>query len=87
MIDAGGDTTRNLVAGGLDALFAHPEQLAWLTEDLDARLPSAVEELLRWVSPVVYMRRTARHDTELDGVHIAAGTKGRHVLRLSQPRP
>jgi cytochrome P450 len=75
LIDAGGDTTRNLVAGGLDALFAHPEQLAWLTEDLDARLPSAVEELLRWVSPVVYMRRKARHDTELDGVHISAGQK------------
>jgi cytochrome P450 len=34
LIDAGGDTTRNLVAGGLDALFAHPDQLAWLIEDL-----------------------------------------------------
>ncbi|MCU1429789.1 MAG: cytochrome [Actinomycetia bacterium] len=75
LIDAGGDTTRNLVAGGLDALFAHPAQLAWLTEDLDARLAPAVEELLRWVSPVVYMRRTAQRDTELDGVRIAAGQK------------
>jgi cytochrome P450 len=43
LIDAGGDTTRNLVAGGIDALFAHPEQLAWLTEDLDSRLAPAVE--------------------------------------------
>ena len=75
LIDAGGDTTRNLVAGGIDALFAHPEQLAWLTEDLDARLAPAVEELLRWVSPVVYMRRTAQRDTELGGVPIAAGQK------------
>jgi cytochrome P450 len=75
LIDAGGDTTRNLVAGGLDALFFHPEQLAWLTEDLDSRLAPAVEELLRWVSPVVYMRRTAQRDTELDGVTIAAGEK------------
>ncbi len=75
LIDAGGDTTRNLVAGGMDALFRHPEQLAWLTEDLDARLAPAVEELLRWVSPVVYMRRTAHHDTELRGVPIAAGQK------------
>jgi cytochrome P450 len=75
LIDAGGDTTRNLVAGGLDALFSYPAQLAWLTESLDNRLPSAVEELLRWVSPVVYMRRTARHDTELGGVAIGAGQK------------
>jgi cytochrome P450 len=75
LIDAGGDTTRNLVAGGMDALFAHPAQLAWLTEDLDARLAPAVEELLRWISPVVYMRRTAQRDTELRGVPIAAGDK------------
>ena len=75
LIDAGGDTTRNLVAGGLDALFAHPDQLAWLTEDLDTRLAPAVEELLRWVSPVVYMRRTAQCDTELRDVTIAAGQK------------
>jgi cytochrome P450 len=75
LIDAGGDTTRNLVAGGVDALFDHPAQLAWLTEDLDTRLAPAVEELLRWVSPVVYMRRTAQRDTELNGVRIAAGQK------------
>ena len=75
LIDAGGDTTRNLVAGGMDALFAHPEQLAWLTDDLDSRLAPGVEELLRWVSPVVYMRRTAQQDTELRGVPIAAGQK------------
>jgi cytochrome P450 len=75
LIDAGGDTTRNLVAGGVDALLDHPDQLAWLLEDLDARLGPAVEELLRWVSPVVYMRRTAQRDTELHGVRIAAGQK------------
>ena len=75
LIDAGGDTTRNLVAGGLDALFAHPAQFAWLMEDLDSRLAPAIEELLRWVSPVIYMRRTAQCDTELDGVHITAGQK------------
>jgi cytochrome P450 len=88
LIDAGGDTTRNLVAGGLDALFGHPEQLAWLTVgadgadggnsdagDLDARMAPAVEELLRWVSPVVYMRRTAQRATEIGDVPIAAGQK------------
>ncbi len=75
LIDAGGDTTRNLVAGGMDALFSHPDQLAWLAHDLDARMAPAVEELLRWVSPVVYMRRTAQQDTELRGMPIAAGQK------------
>lgn len=75
LIDAGGDTTRNLVAGGMDALFAHPDQLAWLRADPDARLNGAIEEMLRWVSPVVYMRRTAQADTEIRGVPIAAGDK------------
>ena len=75
LIDAGGDTTRNLVAGGMDALFEHPDQLAWLRADPDARLGGAIEELLRWISPVVYMRRTAQQDVTLDGVPIAAGDK------------
>jgi cytochrome P450 len=75
LIDAGGDTTRNLVAAGMDALFERPDQRAWLTDDLDSRMGSAVEELLRWVSPVVYMRRTATRDTELGGVAIAEGQK------------
>jgi cytochrome P450 len=75
LVDAGGDTTRNLVAGGMDALFSHPDQRAWLAADLDGRLATAVEELLRWVSPVVYMRRTATCDTTLAGTAIAAGDK------------
>jgi cytochrome P450 len=75
LIDAGGDTTRNLVAGGMDTLFAHPDQLAWLRADLDKRLPSAIEELLRWISPVVYMRRTALHGVTFEGRPIAAGQK------------
>ncbi len=75
LIDAGGDTTRNLLAGGLLALMESPDQLAWLKSDLDARLPGARDELLRWTSPVIYMRRTARRDTELAGKKIAAGDK------------
>jgi cytochrome P450 len=75
LIDAGGDTTRNLVAGGMDALFAHPDQLAWVREDIDARLAGAIEELLRWISPVVYMRRTALRDTEVAGVRVGEGQK------------
>jgi cytochrome P450 len=75
LVDAGGDTTRNLVAGGMDALFAHPGQRAWLMADLDGRLPGAIEELLRGVSPVVHMRRTATVDTVIAGCPVAAGDK------------
>jgi cytochrome P450 len=75
LIDAGGDTTRNLVAGGMDALFDDPAQLTWLRADLDARLPGAIEELLRWISPVVYMRRTVTRDAVLGDQPIAAGDK------------
>jgi cytochrome P450 len=75
LVDAGGDTTRNLLSGGLVALMEHPDQHRWLMADLDARLPAAREELLRWTSPVIYMRRTARRDAELGGKQIREGDK------------
>ncbi len=75
LVDAGGDTTRNLLSGGLLALMEHPGQFAWLLADLDERLPVAREELLRWTSPVIYMRRTARHDVELAGEQIRKDDK------------
>ena len=75
LVDAGGDTTRNLLSGGLLALMENPDALAWLRGDLHARLPAAREELLRWTSPVIYMRRTAKHDTELGGKTVKAGSK------------
>ncbi|MEZ5557815.1 MAG: cytochrome P450 [Pseudomonadales bacterium] len=74
LIDAGGDTTRNLVAGGLHALLEHPDQLARLRAD-PSLIPAAREELLRFVSPVIYMRRTALKDTEIAGQAIRAGDK------------
>ena len=75
LIDAGGDTTRNLLASGLDAMLDHPDQLAWLKADLPGRLPAAREELLRWTTPVIYMRRTARKDAQLGGKTIRQGDK------------
>jgi cytochrome P450 len=74
LVDAGGDTTRNLVAGGMDALFMHPDERRRLTADLEL-LPVAIEEMLRWTSPVIYMRRTATANTELGGRQIEAGQK------------
>jgi len=75
LVDAGGDTTRNLLSSGLIALMNNPDQLAWLKADLAARLPSAREELLRYTTPVIYMRRTAKHDTALAGRQIEEGDK------------
>jgi cytochrome P450 len=75
LVDAGGDTTRNLLGGGMLALCRNPAQLAWLLADLPGRLPGAREELLRYLSPVIYMRRTASRATSIDGVAIAAGDK------------
>ncbi|MCR9095220.1 MAG: cytochrome P450 [bacterium] len=75
LVDAGGDTTRNLVAGGMLALLERPDELARLRGDLDRVLPTAREELLRFTSPVVYMRRTAKQDTEVAGRPIRAGDK------------
>jgi cytochrome P450 len=75
LIDAGGDTTRNLLSAGLIAMLENPDQLAWLKADLKARLPSAREELLRYTSPVIYMRRRAKHDVELGGQKIRKDEK------------
>jgi cytochrome P450 len=75
LIDAGGDTTRNLLSSGLLALQQNPEQRAWLMADLPGRLASAREELLRFASPVIYMRRTATRDTRVGETPIKAGDK------------
>ncbi len=75
LVDAGGDTTRNLLSGGLWALHNQPDQFAWLKADVPGRLASAREELLRFVSPVIYMRRTARMDTQIGDTAIAQGQK------------
>jgi len=75
LIDAGGDTTRNLVAGGMLALIERPEILARLRADFPGLLPGAREELLRWCSPVVYMRRTALEDAIIAGQPVREGDK------------
>ncbi|MFQ5668252.1 MAG: cytochrome P450 [Candidatus Binatia bacterium] len=71
---AGNETTRALLAGALLALIAHPEQRARLIQDAGL-MPTAVEEFLRWVTPINYFRRTAMEDTEIRGQKIRAGDK------------
>ena len=71
---AGNETTRNLMSGAMDAFFQHPAQWRRLLEDRSL-LPGAVEEMLRFVTPVMNFRRTAMSDLELSDTKIAAGDK------------
>ena len=72
---AGNDTTRHSLAHALRLFTENPDQKALLLEDLDGRIDGAVEEVLRYASPVMQFRRTATEDTELRGVPIAKGEK------------
>lgn len=74
LINAGGDTTRNLVAGGMLELLRRPDVLRTLRDE-PRLLPGAIEEMLRFCSPVVHFRRTATRDVVLGGQPIAAGDK------------
>jgi cytochrome P450 len=70
---AGNDTTRNSTSSGVSAFSDHPEQWARLRGDIDGLLNTAIEEVLRWASPVIQFRRTATCDVELGGRTIAEG--------------
>ncbi|QRY45036.1 cytochrome P450 [Mycolicibacterium boenickei] len=72
---AGNDTTRQTTSHALKALTDHPDQSAWLMADFDDRIGGAVEEFVRWATPVMTFRRTAAVDVELGGQQIAAGEK------------
>jgi cytochrome P450 family 142 subfamily A polypeptide 1 len=73
LILIGGDeTTRHVISGGAWQLFLHPDQRRRLAGD-PAGIPTAVEEMLRWVSPIRNMARTAARDTVLHGRRIAEG--------------
>lgn len=71
---AGNETTRNLISGGMLALIEHPDQRQRLRDDLSV-LDTGVEEMLRWITPVMQFQRTAQHDTEIGGQRIAEGDR------------
>jgi len=74
LILIGGDeTTRHVISGGVEELLAHPDQAARLAADAATLMPGAVEEMLRWVSPIKNMARTATRDVELCGALIREG--------------
>ncbi len=72
---AGNDTTRQTISHGLKALTDFPDQRAWLLEDFDNRIGGAIEEFIRWATPVMTFRRTAATDFEIGGQTIRAGEK------------
>jgi cytochrome P450 len=72
LLVAGNETTRNLLSAGLAALADQPEQWAALRAD-PSLIPSAVEELLRWTTPVISFMRTATADCTIRGQSVAAG--------------
>jgi cytochrome P450 len=72
---AANDTTRQTTSHAMKALTDFPDQRAWLLEDFDNRIGVAIEEFIRWATPVMTFRRTAATDFELGGQTIRAGEK------------
>ena len=75
LVVAGNETTRNAISHGMKALTDNPDQRERWWNDWDGVTKTAVEEIVRWASPVIHFRRTATADTELSGQPIAAGEK------------
>jgi cytochrome P450 len=77
---AGSDTTKNALASGLEAFVGNPEQIERYRED-EAIRSNAVEEVLRWASPVTFWTRSTKIDVEMDGVTIPKGERVVAMLR------
>lgn len=75
LVLAGNETTRHAVSHGIKALCDYPEERRAWTADFERIAPTAVEEIVRWASPVIHFRRTATRDTEIGGQRIRDGEK------------
>ncbi len=75
LVVAGNETTRNAISHGLRELTRHPDQRAVLLDDLPGNIDTAVEEIVRWATPVIHFRRTATADVEIRGEQIKEGDK------------
>jgi cytochrome P450 len=75
LVVAGNETTRNAISHGMKLLTDHPDQRKAWVDDFDAIAPTAVEEIVRVASPVIFMRRTATQDTTLGGHALKADDK------------
>jgi cytochrome P450 len=75
LVVAGNETTRNAISHGMLALTEHLDQRRTWFDNFDAHSKTAVEEIVRWATPVINFRRTATRDTEIRDVKIAEGDK------------
>jgi cytochrome P450 len=75
LVVAGNETTRNAISHGMKALCDYPEQRSRWAGDFERLAPTAVEEIVRWATPVIHFRRTATRDTEIGGQKIREGEK------------
>jgi methyl-branched lipid omega-hydroxylase len=75
LVVAGNETTRNAISHGVLALTRYPDERSRWWSDYETLAPTAVEEIVRWASPVIYMRRRLTEDCELSGVKMRAGDK------------
>ena len=75
LVTAGNETTRTAIAHGLWAFTQHPDQRALWQADLEGRAASAVDEIVRWASPVIWMRRTVAEPTVLSSTELVQGDK------------
>ncbi|MDQ2754219.1 MAG: cytochrome P450 [Actinomycetota bacterium] len=75
LVVAGNETTRNAISSALEQLTLNPDQRAVWAGDFEGVAPKAVEEIVRWASPVNHMRRTATRDGDLNGVPVKEGEK------------
>jgi cytochrome P450 len=75
LTDGSLDTSRNLISGGMLQLFREPDKRRELCADYDGLIPLAIEEMLRWLTPVVYIRRVALQPIELSGQVIEPGDR------------
>jgi cytochrome P450 len=75
LVAAGNETTRNAISHGMKAFTDFPDQRRKWQSDFERYRASAIEEIVRWATPVIHFRRTASRDTELGGQEIKAGQK------------
>ena len=75
LVVAGNETTRNAISHGMKALTDFPEQRELLYGDFDAHAKTAMEEMVRWSTPVIHFRRTVTEDTDINGFPVKAGDK------------
>lgn len=75
LVVAGNETTRNAISHGMKLLTDHPDQRKIWFEDFETHTKTAVEEIVRYATPVIHFRRTVTEDTELSGQKLSAGDK------------